>query len=166
MSNTVALVQALSSIVQIASSLQPQAVRANTSPAGSEQATQGAWQHLTKSPQAHGLDPMTNARCNALTQANTAFFAAANASTQAQADKLTSMGNALLKIHDDLSGAAWYSLPGTVRDLRTESLRLHDSAQNRAVLLKIAESIHQLAVAHASLAESAAARRPSNIAKR
>jgi len=104
-----------------------------------------AWSHLAKAPQRQGLDPMTNARCNALSQANTALFAAACASTQSESDALTQAANAMLHIHDHIAGVRWYSLPGTRREVRSESLRLHENAENRALLSKLIEALSGIA---------------------
>jgi uncharacterized alpha-E superfamily protein len=94
-----------------------------------------AWSHLAKAPQRQGLDPMTNARCNALSQAN----------TQSESDALTQAANAMLHIHDHIAGVRWYSLPGTRREVRSESLRLHENAENRALLSKLIEALSGIA---------------------
>jgi len=139
MSNAIAIINAISTIAQAVSALAPDQVRAGASPVGTLGALDAAWAHLSKAPQKRGLDPVTNARCNALTQANTALFAAMNADTQAQSDALTQTANALLRVHDHLAGVEWYTLPSTVREIRAESLRINESAENREVLYKIVD---------------------------
>lgn len=108
-------------------------------------AVTAAWSHLAKAPQRKGLDPMTNARCNALTQANTALFAAANASTQFESDSLTQAANAMLHIHDRIAGVEWYSLPGTRREVRAETMRMHERAEDRALLGQVLEALTAIA---------------------
>lgn len=139
MSNAIAIINAISTIAQTISALTPDQVRSGASPLGTRDSLDAVWSHLSKAPQKRGLDPVTNARCNALTQANTALFAAMNADTQAQADSLTQTANALLRVHDHLAGVEWYTLPSTVREIRAESLRINESAENRAVLNKIVD---------------------------
>lgn len=140
MSNkTVAVINAVDAIARATAFLDQARSDSSISKVDDHAALHKAWSHLAKAPQRLGLDPMTNARCNALTQANTALYAASHASTQTQADALTQTANALLSLHDQAAGVAWYSLPSTRREMRSETLRLNDRAENRQLLHKVVE---------------------------
>lgn len=137
MANAILFLNALSTIVDTVSKLDTTSLKAGMSPPGTPDTLNAMWAHITEQRPKVGLDPLASARCHALQQANTARYAAMNAQTPAQAAALTATADAMMRVHDALAGATWYTLPWTLRDLRAESQRLNDNAETREILLKI-----------------------------
>ena len=145
MSNATLALNIFTSVLQAVTTAKPGELSAGMSPAGSTDLIQACWQQLTKTATHPGVDAMTSARINALNFANAAMFGASQAPSQKQIDSLQSAAAAYLKIHDSLAGVTWYTTPGTVRALRSESRQIQDNAALRGLLAQIVESLATLA---------------------
>lgn len=146
MSNAVLALNVLTTVLQAVQAAKPGEVTAGISPAGNKEVVAACWKQLTETTTLPGVDPLTSARCNALSLANTAMFSASVATTQKQVDSLHAAASAYLKIHDSLAGAAWYSTGGTVRGLRAESRQIQSDAELRNLLGKLLTTLGELVV--------------------